>query len=84
MISKFLNLKEAILIHGYTRHRLISIKTWDAFLRVHLDGCLIPSGHLPGLGQGWTHKIDGLTESDFVFAAKVEDLQIKSRLKSEK
>lgn len=21
----------------------------------------------------WTHKIDGLTESDFVFAAKVED-----------
>ena len=22
----------------------------------------------------WTHKIDGLTESDFVFAAKVEDL----------
>ena len=23
----------------------------------------------------WTHKIDGLTESDFVFAAKVEQLQ---------
>jgi 4a-hydroxytetrahydrobiopterin dehydratase len=23
----------------------------------------------------WTHKIDGLTESDFVFAAKVEALQ---------
>ena len=22
----------------------------------------------------WTHKIDGLTQSDFVFAAKVEDL----------
>lgn len=22
----------------------------------------------------WTHKIDGLTESDFVFAAKVEEL----------
>jgi 4a-hydroxytetrahydrobiopterin dehydratase len=22
----------------------------------------------------WTHKIDGLTESDFVFAAKVDDL----------
>jgi 4a-hydroxytetrahydrobiopterin dehydratase len=22
----------------------------------------------------WTHKIDGLTESDFVFAAKAEDL----------
>lgn len=22
----------------------------------------------------WTHKIDGLTESDFVFAAKVEDI----------
>ncbi len=24
--------------------------------------------------QIWTHKIDGLTESDFVFAAKVEEL----------
>jgi 4a-hydroxytetrahydrobiopterin dehydratase len=23
----------------------------------------------------WTHKIDGLTESDFVFAAKVDDLR---------
>ena len=23
----------------------------------------------------WTHKIDGLTESDFVFAAKVEEAQ---------
>ena len=23
----------------------------------------------------WTHKIDGLTESDFVLAAKIEDLQ---------
>lgn len=23
----------------------------------------------------WTHKIDGLTESDFVFAAKVDELQ---------
>jgi 4a-hydroxytetrahydrobiopterin dehydratase len=23
----------------------------------------------------WTHKIDGLTESDFVFAAKVEEIQ---------
>ena len=24
----------------------------------------------------WTHKIDGLTESDFVFAAKAEDLAV--------
>jgi pterin-4a-carbinolamine dehydratase len=22
----------------------------------------------------WTHKIDGLTESDFILAAKIEDL----------
>jgi len=22
----------------------------------------------------WTHKIDGLTESDFIFAAKVDDV----------
>lgn len=37
-------------------------------------------GHHPDVGFGWgyaevtvwTHKIDGLTESDFVFAAKVE------------
>jgi len=24
----------------------------------------------------WTHKIDGLTESDFVFAAKVDQLPL--------
>jgi 4a-hydroxytetrahydrobiopterin dehydratase len=27
----------------------------------------------------WTHKIDGLTESDFVFAAKVEEVYRKSQ-----
>ncbi len=27
--------------------------------------------------QLWTHKIDGLTESDFVMAAKIEQLQEK-------
>jgi 4a-hydroxytetrahydrobiopterin dehydratase len=26
----------------------------------------------------WTHKIDGLTESDFVFAAKVDQLPVDS------
>ena len=39
-------------------------------------------GHHPDIGFGWgyaevsvwTHKIDGLTESDFVFAAKVDAL----------
>lgn len=39
-------------------------------------------GHHPDIGFGWgyaevtvwTHKIDGLTESDFVFAAKVNAL----------
>jgi 4a-hydroxytetrahydrobiopterin dehydratase len=39
-------------------------------------------GHHPDVGFGWgyaevtvwTHKIDGLTESDFVFAAKVDAL----------
>lgn len=25
------------------------------------------------IGEIWTHKIDGLTESDFVFAAKMDD-----------
>jgi 4a-hydroxytetrahydrobiopterin dehydratase len=25
--------------------------------------------------QIWTHKIDGLTESDFIFAAKVDDVR---------
>lgn len=25
----------------------------------------------------WTHKIDGLTESDFVFAAKVDQMQLR-------
>jgi 4a-hydroxytetrahydrobiopterin dehydratase len=29
----------------------------------------------------WTHKIDGLTESDFVFAAKVDALAEKPRSK---
>jgi 4a-hydroxytetrahydrobiopterin dehydratase len=40
-------------------------------------------GHHPDVGFGWgyaeitvwTHKIDGLTESDFIFAAKVDTLQ---------
>jgi 4a-hydroxytetrahydrobiopterin dehydratase len=40
-------------------------------------------GHHPDIGFGWgyaeitvwTHKIDGLTESDFIFAAKVDTLQ---------
>jgi 4a-hydroxytetrahydrobiopterin dehydratase len=40
-------------------------------------------GHHPDIGFGWgyaeitvwTHKIDGLTESDFIFAAKVDALQ---------
>ncbi len=39
-------------------------------------------GHHPDVGFGWgyaeitvwTHKIDGLTESDFIFAAKVDRL----------
>ncbi len=39
-------------------------------------------GHHPDVGFGWgyaeisvwTHKIDGLTESDFIFAAKVDSL----------
>jgi 4a-hydroxytetrahydrobiopterin dehydratase len=40
-------------------------------------------GHHPDISFGWgyaeitvwTHKIDGLTESDFIFAAKVDTLQ---------
>ena len=40
-------------------------------------------GHHPEVGFGWgyaeitvwTHKIDGLTESDFIFAAKVDTLR---------
>jgi 4a-hydroxytetrahydrobiopterin dehydratase len=40
-------------------------------------------GHHPDVGFGWgyaeitvwTHKIDGLTESDFIFAAKVDTPQ---------
>lgn len=39
-------------------------------------------GHHPELGLGWghvdvqiwTHKIDGLTESDFILAAKIEEI----------
>ncbi|MBA2344653.1 MAG: 4a-hydroxytetrahydrobiopterin dehydratase, partial [Rubrobacter sp.] len=39
-------------------------------------------GHHPDIAFGWgkagitvfTHKIDGLTESDFVFAAKTDEL----------
>ena len=40
-------------------------------------------GHHPEIALGWgkvvltiwTHKIDGLTESDFIFAAKVEQIR---------
>jgi len=43
-------------------------------------------GHHPDISFGWgraeivifTHKIDGLTESDFILAAKVERLQTPS------
>ena len=41
-------------------------------------------GHHPDIGlswgkvgiQVWTHKIDGLTESDFVLAAKIDELPV--------
>ena len=47
-----------------------------------VGGLAEEQGHHPNIGFGWgyaevtvwTHKIDGLTESDFVFAAKVDAL----------
>ncbi len=41
-------------------------------------------GHHPDIGLGWgyvhvttyTHKIDGLTESDFILAAKIDQLAV--------
>lgn len=43
-------------------------------------------GHHPDLALGWgylevqiwTHKIDSLVESDFIFAAKVDELHLKT------
>ena len=55
----------------------------EALLFVNRVGELAEEqGHHPDIGFGWgyaeisvwTHKIDGLTESDFIFAAKVETL----------
>jgi 4a-hydroxytetrahydrobiopterin dehydratase len=47
-----------------------------------VGGIAEEQGHHPDISFGWgyaevtvwTHKIDGLTESDFIFAAKVDTL----------
>lgn len=49
---------------------------------VEVGGIAEEQGHHPDIGFGWgyaevrvwTHKINGLTESDFIFAAKVDQI----------
>ena len=65
-------------------HREFSFKNFrEALDFVNRVGELAEEqGHHPDIGLGWgraeidifTHKIDGLTESDFIFAAKVDRL----------
>jgi 4a-hydroxytetrahydrobiopterin dehydratase len=65
--------------HLKKRYTFPDFRTAQAF--VNLVGHLAEEqGHHPDLGFGWgyceitiwTHKIDGLTESDFVLAAKID------------
>ena len=66
------------LTKGYTFSDFVS-----ALAFVNSIGDLAESqGHHPDIGLAWgkvevtiwTHKIDGLTESDFIFAAKIDEL----------
>ena len=48
----------------------------------HVGGIAEEEGHHPDISLGWgkasimiwTHKIDGLTESDFILAAKIDEI----------
>ncbi len=72
------------VVEGHHLRRAFRFKNFREALRfVDRVGELAEEqGHHPDISFGWgyaevavwTHKIDGLTESDFVFAAKVDTL----------
>ncbi len=77
-------LPEWDVVEGHHLRRAFRFKNFREALRfVDRVGELAEEqGHHPDISFGWgyaevtvwTHKIDGLTESDFVFAAKVDTL----------
>jgi len=72
------------IVHEHNLHKRFAFPDFASALRfVNAIGEVAEKeGHHPDLHLGWgkvevtiwTHKIDGLTESDFVLAAKVERL----------
>ncbi len=70
------------IVEDYHLKRTFRFKNFKEALRFvnEVGGIAEEQGHHPDIGFGWgfaevtvwTHKINGLTESDFVFAAKVE------------
>ena len=73
-------------------HHLWKVFTFPDFRRalafVNRAGAIAEAeGHHPDLLLSWgkvevkiwTHKIDGLTESDFILAAKIEEMQNQSK-----
>jgi 4a-hydroxytetrahydrobiopterin dehydratase len=73
-----------VVVEEHHLHRRFRFKNFrESLLFVNRVGELAEEqGHHPDIGFGWgyaeisvwTHKIDGLTESDFIFAAKVDTL----------
>jgi 4a-hydroxytetrahydrobiopterin dehydratase len=70
------------VVEDHHLKRTFRFKNFKEALRFvnEVGGIAEEQGHHPDIGFGWgyaevtvwTHKINGLTESDFVFAAKVE------------
>ncbi len=70
------------IVEDHHLKRTFRFKNFKEALRFfnEVGGIAEEQGHHPDIGFGWgfaevtvwTHKINGLTESDFVFAAKVE------------
>ena len=77
-------LPEWQVIHEHHLHRAYSFPDFKTALEfVNRVGELAEQqGHHPDIALGWgkveittwTHKIDGLSESDFILAAKIEEL----------
>lgn len=77
-------LPEWQVVNGHHLHRAYSFPDFKSALAFvnRVGGVAEEQGHHPDilLGWGkvevttWTHKIDGLTESDFILAAKIEAL----------
>ncbi|HZU23074.1 MAG TPA: 4a-hydroxytetrahydrobiopterin dehydratase [Terriglobales bacterium] len=72
------------VVDGHHLHRAYSFPDFKTALEFvnRVGEVAEQQGHHPDIALGWgkvevttwTHKIDGLTESDFILAAKIEEL----------